>query len=153
MMHVKRQIRDGFIRALSALPDLVSAHPASRLLRSFQRSDFPLAIVSIDESASVSGSNGTAGNRQLQRDFQISITLGVHEETADAEDALDELSVAVEKALVKPSSLGIGKLLFWQYLGSGAATGQPLEDGLMLTQTLTYSCAARTSDSDPTTIL
>lgn len=153
MTHVKKQIRDGFIRALSALPDLTSAHPASRMLRSFQRSDFPLAIVSVSESASVSGSNGTPGNRQFQRDFQIAVTLGVHDETADAEDALDALSVVAEKALVKPSSLGIGKLLFWQYLGSGAPTGQPTEDGLMLTQTLTYSCSVRTTDSDPTTII
>lgn len=153
MAHVKTQVREGFIRVLSALPDLVSAHPASRLLRSFQRNDFPLAIVSVSETASVSAANGTPGNRQLQRDFQIAVTLSVHDETTDAEDALDELSVAAEQALVKPSALGVGKLLFWQYLGSGAPTGQPTEDGLMLTQTLTYSCSVRTTDTDPTTIL
>lgn len=153
MAHVKTQVREGFIRVLSELPEIVSAHPASRLLRSFQRNDFPLAIVSVSESASVSAANGTPGNRQLQRDFQISVTLAVHDETVDAEDALDELSVVAEKALVRPSALGVGPLLFWKYLGSGAPTGQPTEDGFMLTQTLTYSCTVRTTDTDPTTIL
>lgn len=138
---------------LSALPEIVSAHPASRLLRSFQRNDFPLAIVSVSETASVSAANGTPGNRQLQRDFQISVTLGIHEEMDDAETALDELSVVAEKALVRPSALGVGPLLFWKYLGSGAPTGQPTEDGFMLTQTLNYSCSVRTTDTDPTTIL
>lgn len=153
MAHVKTQVREGFLRVLSALPEIVSAHPASRLLRSFQRSDFPLAIVSVAETASVSAANGTPGHRQLQRDFQISVTLGIHEEMDDAETALDELSVVAEQALVKPSALGVGKLLFWRYLGSGAPTGQPTEDGFMLTQTLNYSCSVRTSDTDPTTIL
>lgn len=153
MTHVKTQIRNGVIEVLKALPDFASAHSASRMLRKFQSTDFPLAIVSVAENVAVSGVNGTPGHRQLQRDMQISVTIGIHEETSDAEDTLDELSVLVEKTLAKPSSLGVGKLLFWRYNGSAEPTGQPTEDGLMLIQTLNFSCSVRTTDTDPTTII
>lgn len=151
MKHIKQQIRDGVKSVLSSIPELTSVHSESRLLRYFQRDEFPVALVSVSENIQTT-SNLPAGNRVLQRNMNIGITLAAHGESVNAEDELDTLSIAVEKALVLPSNIGAGLLLFWNYNGSTStsASASTTEDGTLIAQTLNFSCTVRTKDTDPT---
>lgn len=140
MPHVKTQVRNGVKSRLSTLPSLAGrSHNASRQARSFQSNDFPLALVSTSEVASY-----PAGDETVQRNLVIAITLGVRDDEEDAEDLLDELSVEVEATLKLPSSVGVGKLMLWRYDGSSPISQQPVMDGVMLSQTMTYSCSVLT---------
>jgi len=152
MTHVKRQVRDGVKSVLSTISDIASVASESRLYRSAQRDEFPMAIVSVSENVELADKN-PVGSRVLQRNMNISITLAVRDTNEDAEDALDELSVAVEKALLMPSSISAGKLLYWRFNGSGAMSGEPTEDGLIIVQPMNFSCSVLTKDDDPTTNL
>jgi len=148
MAHVKRQIRDGVKGVLKTLPDLASVHSESRLYRSAQRNEFPMALVSVSESVELADKN-PVGNRVLQRNMNISVTLAVRDTNDDAEDVLDDLAVAVEKALLMPSSINAGKLMFWRFNGSGTMSGEPTEDGIILVQPLNFSCSVMTKDTEP----
>ncbi len=148
MAHVKRQIRDGVKGVLKALPDLASVHSESRTFRAAQRNEFPMAIVSVAENVELADKN-PVGNRILQRNMNISVTLAVRDTNDDAEDILDELSVAVEKALLMPSSINAGKLMFWRFNGSGTMSGEPTEDGIIVVQPLNFSCSVLTKDGTP----
>jgi len=148
MAHVKRQIRDGVKGVLKALPELVSVHSESRLCRSAQRNEFPMALVAVSESVELADKN-PVGNRILQRNMNIAITLAVRDTNDDAEDVLDDLSVAVEKALLMPSTVNAGKLMFWRFSGSGTMSGEPTEDGIIVVQPLNFSCSVLTKDSTP----
>ncbi len=148
MAHVKRQIRDGVKGVLKTLPDLASVHSESRTFRSAQRNEFPMAIVSVAENVELADKN-PVGNRIVQRNMNIAVTLAIRDTNDDAEDILDELSVAVEKALLMPSSVNAGRLMFWRFNGSGAMSGEPTEDGIILVQPLNFSCSVLTKDNEP----
>ncbi|MDH0123304.1 hypothetical protein ABE562_04900 [Brucella intermedia] len=148
MAHVKRQIRDGVKGVLKALPDLASVHSESRTFRAAQRNEFPMAIVSVAENVELADKN-PVGNRIVQRNMNIAVTLAIRDTNDDAEDILDDLSVAVEKALLMPSSVNAGKLMFWRFNGSGAMSGEPTEDGIILVQPLNFSCSVMTKDAEP----
>lgn len=148
MAHVKRQIRDGVKGVLKTLPDLASVHSESRTYRAAQRNEFPMAIVSVSENVELADKN-PVGNRVLQRNMQIAVTLAVRDAHDDAEDVLDDLSVAVEKALLMPSSVNAGKLMFWRFTGSGSMSGEPTEDGIIMVQPLNFSCSVMTKDTEP----
>ncbi|WP_343314047.1 hypothetical protein AAIB41_02565 [Brucella sp. BE17] len=148
MAHVKRQVRDGVKNVLKTLPELASVHSVSRTFRSAQRDEFPMALIAVSETIEFADKN-PIGSRLLQRNINIDVTLAVRDSVEDAEDILDDLSVSVEKALLMPSSIGAGKLMFWRFNGSGAMNGEPTEDGLIIVQPLNFSCAVMTKDITP----
>jgi len=152
MTHVRKQVRDGVKGVLKTLPALSSVHSESRLYRSAQRTEFPMALVSVSENVELADRN-PVGNRVLQRNMNIVVTLAVRDSNEDAEDLLDGLAADVEKALLMPSSVGAGKLMHWRFTGAGAMTGEPTGDGVIVVQPLNFSCSILTRDSDPTTNL
>ena len=152
MSHVKQQVRDGVKARLATVTALAGAHNASRLARSLQDNEFPAAFVAVSETASRVDKN-PEGQRTFRRDLNVVVKVAVKDEGEDAEDTLDECCVAIEKALVESSSIGLGPLANWAYGGTSLITPDAVEDGLMLSVSLNYTCSVLTLDSAPETNL
>ena len=138
MPHVRTQLRNAVRTRLSTVPSIKGAHNMTRHERKFQPDNFPAAFVAIAEEATPS-----PGSR-----YKIAVQVAVESNTGDAEDVIDAVCVDIEKALVKPD-LGIGKITNWGYAGTTSIDAQPTEDGLLLVETLHYSCDIQTLDSSP----
>jgi len=151
MAHVRTQLRKGVQARLATVAALSGVHDESRIVRGFQQDDFPLALVGVTET--VSGVSDSQGQRVYTRGMSVSIRLCVEDDVENAEDALDGLAVAVEKALLKSSDLGVGKLQQWRLANTSPVTPVAVSEGYMLSQTLTYSCDVMTADSTPETNL
>jgi hypothetical protein len=147
MSHVRTQLRNAVKTRLSTVPAIKAAHNMTRLGRDFQDDNFPIALVAISETSSVNP-GGLVGERPVTRSYKIDIQIGVAEDEVDAEDIIDAVCVDVEKAFVKPD-LGIGKITNWRYSGTSAIDGQPTATGMLLTETLTYTCDIQTLDAAP----
>ncbi|WP_428427321.1 hypothetical protein [Pararhizobium sp.] len=132
---------------LEAVSVINSVYASSRLFRKFQTDNFPMALIGIAETSTPT-TGSFPGSKPIERRLVISIQIGVEEAVDDAEDILDEACVAVEKALCVPD-IGIKGVQDWSYDGTTRVIGQPSASGLLLTQTLTYSCTIRTLDSAP----
>ncbi len=147
MPHVRTQLRNAIKTRLSTVPSVKGAHNMTRHARDFQSDNFPVALVAVTESSSPNP-GGLIGERPVTRRYKIDIQIGVDEDAVDAEDIIDAVCVDVEKAFVKPD-FGIGKVTGWAYAGTSAIDAQPTASGILLVETMTYTCDIQTLDSSP----
>lgn len=147
MPHVRTQLRNAIKTRLSTVPSIKGAYNMTRHARDFQTDNLPAALVAITE-ASLPNPGGLIGERPVTRRYKIDIQVGVEEDTVDAEDVIDAVCVDVEKALTMPD-FGIGKITNWAYAGTSAIDAQPTASGLLLVETVTYTCEIQTLDSAP----
>ncbi len=151
MPHVRTQLRNAIKTRLSTVPSVKGAHNMTRHARDFQSDNFPAALVAVTESSSPN-SGGLIGERPVTRRYKVDIQIGVDEDAVDAEDIIDAVCVDVEKAFVTPD-FGIGKVTNWAYAGTTAIDAQPTSSGVLLVETMTYTCDIQTLDSSPDTNL
>jgi hypothetical protein len=151
MAHVKKQVRDAVKARLETVAGLSLVADESRIVRPFQSSQFPLALVLVSES--IAGVNASQGKRVQTRALTIGIRIGVQDEADDVENTLDAIAVDVEKAFANPSDLGIGKLMQWEFAGSSSLSHMPVSDGTLLTVMMTYTCVVQTMSGAPETNL
>ncbi|MDX1216312.1 hypothetical protein GOL99_12280 [Sinorhizobium medicae] len=147
MPHVRTQLRNAIKTRLSTVPSVKGAHNMTRHARDFQSDNFPAALVAVTESSSPN-SGGLIGERPVTRRYKVDIQIGVDEDAVDAEDIIDAVCVDVEKAFVMPD-FGIGKVTNWAYAGTTAIDAQPTSSGVLLVETMTYTCDIQTLDSSP----
>lgn len=147
MPHVRTQLRNAIKTRLSTVPSVKGAYNLTRHAREFQSDNFPAALISVTES-SFPNPGGFIAERPVTRRYKIDIQIGVDEDTVDAEDVIDSVCVDIEKALTKPD-FGIGKITNWTYAGTSAIDAQPTASGVLLVETVTYTCEIQTLDSAP----
>ncbi|MGO7273938.1 hypothetical protein ACCT18_01370 [Rhizobium ruizarguesonis] len=118
----------------------------SRLLRTFQDDNLPVALVAVSEN--VTQSPGSMIGQQPQtRSYTIHVRLGVDGDE-DVEERLEQISVDVEKAMLKPD-FGIGKITNWRYGGAEDLSPAEIECGILCSQVLTYTADIMTLDAEP----
>jgi hypothetical protein len=149
-MHVTKQVRDAVKERLSdAVPALATVAGMGRLQSPFQDHELPAACVDVQESVAIGASDLGPGARQLERMLNVTVRIA----TRDAEDEIDELRVAVEKAMVMPSDLSLsGSLREWRFVGTTGIGIQQVGDGWVYAKTMGWAGVVKTSDSDPETI-
>ncbi|WP_107675019.1 hypothetical protein [Agrobacterium sp. LAD9] len=148
MPHVRTQLRNAVKTRLSTVPSIKGAHNMSRHGRDFQTSNFPVGLVAVTEASTPNPGHPTVGDRPVTRRYRVDIQIGVHEDEADAEDIIESACCDVEKAFVKPD-FGFGGVNKWIYTGTTAIDGQPTSSGMLLVETMTYTCEIQTLDSAP----
>ena len=151
MPHVRTQLRNAIKTRLSTVPSVKGAYNMTRHARDFQADNYPAALIAVTEASSPNP-GGLIGQRPVTRRYKIDIQIGVDEDEVDAEDIIDSVCVDVEKALVLPPA-GIGQISNWAYSGTTAIDGQPTSGGMLLVETMTYTCEIQTLDSAPDTNL
>lgn len=147
MPHVRTQLRNAVKTRLSTIPSIKGAYNMTRHARDFQADNYPAALIAVTEASSPNP-GGFIGERPVTRRYKIDIQIGVDEDTVDAEDVIDSVCVDIEKALTKPD-FGIGKITNWTYAGTSAIDAQPTASGVLLVETVTYTCEIQTLDSAP----
>lgn len=129
-----------------------SVGDSARLLRKFQKSDLPFIAVAVADTISPTDQN-MPGERVDNRGFTVAIRSCVHEDDEDILGTLDALSTRIERALFDDTVLGMGGLINWRCAGTVGPEPQPVEDGMLVAATTTYTAGMLTLDSDPETNL
>lgn len=148
MSHIRTQIRDAVVTRLRAAGGFGLVDARLRLLRGIQSDQFPIALVSVADSAVPVGKN-PPGQRPLQR--QVLVAVQVHD-VADVEELdtkLDDLAIKVEEALTDPQALGFGQTLDWTYVGTSAAHEEEAKEYGTSSVTVTYRGTVTTREGEP----
>lgn len=148
MAHVRAQVRNAVKARLEDSDAFATVCGELRFQREFQDDEFPAAAVSVTETDEPVG-RGLPGQRPLKRRMGVTVMVALRLDDAD-EDALDALTVAVEKALADPKALGIGGLLDWGVSGTGAIQSQFAAFGLAAVP-VDFGCTITTREDAPET--
>jgi hypothetical protein len=148
MSHIRSQIRDAVVEKLRASGAFASCFPATRFGRDIQQNEYPAAFVAVSDSGSVVGRN-PPGSRPLQRAITCEVLIAVRANAEDADEAIDDLAVAVEVALNDPATIGFpGKVLDWTY-GATSAPASQFEEHGFIAATVTHRGTVTTLEGRP----
>lgn len=148
MSHIRTQIRDAVVARLRAAGGFGLVDARLRKLRSIQSDQFPLALVSVSDSAIPVGKN-PPGQRPLQR--QVIVHVQIHEiaDVQELDERLDSLAVRVEETLSDPASLDFGKVLDWTYAGTSEPDEEEAKEYGTSSLTVTYRGTVTTREGQP----
>lgn len=150
MSHIRTQIRHAVVNRLRTAGSFGLVAPRLRVLRGIQSDQFPVALVSVSDSAITVGKN-SPGQRPLQRQVIVSVQLVDIADVEELDGKLDDLAIKVEESLTDPTSLDFGKVLDWTYAGTSAAHEDEAKEMGTSSVTVTYRGTVTTREGQPST--
>ncbi|OHV83651.1 hypothetical protein [Rhizobium sp. LCM 4573] len=150
MSHIRTQLRDAVVARLRAGGDFGLVEPRLRMLRGVQSDLFPLAFVSVSDSAIPVGKN-PPGQRPLQRQIVVNVQVLQIADVEELDEKLDALAAKVEETLTDPATLDFGKVLDWTYVGTSEPTELEAEEQGTSSLRVTFRGIVTTKEGSPST--
>ena len=145
MAHIRTQVRDAVVAALTGLP---TTGPRVFVMRTYplDHERLPALLIYVLDEQSMPAEMGDA--REIER--QMSVTIEAIADGKGFDEELDKIAVEVEKALTLSAGLGgILKAFYLQSSSLDLATGRDRGEKRAGTLTLRYLAVAYSPEDDP----